>query len=95
MPELPVPVPGPRPLEEECQTGGTEQDATLEELCKPLYCKLCNVTLNSAQQAQAHYQVVNLNQLAPALLLTPFVARHVTVVKSEVIIMHQECEVQL
>uniref|UniRef100_A0A667GS89 Zinc finger matrin-type protein 3 n=1 Tax=Lynx canadensis TaxID=61383 RepID=A0A667GS89_LYNCA len=29
----------------------------LEELCKPLYCKLCNVTLNSAQQAQAHYQV--------------------------------------
>lgn len=29
----------------------------LEELCKPLCCKLCNVTLNSAQQAQAHYQV--------------------------------------
>ncbi|KAG5275459.1 hypothetical protein AALO_G00120520 [Alosa alosa] len=56
---LPVPVPGPRPLEEECQTGGSEQDATLEELCKPLYCKLCNVTLNSAQQAQAHYQGKN------------------------------------
>lgn len=34
-----------------------EQDSALEELCKPLYCKLCNVTLNSAQQAQAHYQV--------------------------------------
>lgn len=34
-----------------------EQDPMLEELCKPLCCKLCNVTLNSAQQAQAHYQV--------------------------------------
>uniref|UniRef100_A0A671S572 Zinc finger matrin-type protein 3 n=1 Tax=Sinocyclocheilus anshuiensis TaxID=1608454 RepID=A0A671S572_9TELE len=34
-------------------------EATLEELCKPLYCKLCNVTLNSAQQAQAHYQGKN------------------------------------
>lgn len=34
-----------------------EQDPSLEELCKPLSCKLCNVTLNSAQQAQAHYQV--------------------------------------
>ncbi|KAL2089714.1 hypothetical protein ACEWY4_014402 [Coilia grayii] len=60
-PALPVAVavPGPRPLEEDCQTGGAEQDATLEELCKPLYCKLCNVTLNSAQQAQAHYQGKN------------------------------------
>lgn len=34
-----------------------EQDPVLEELCKPLCCKLCSVTLNSAQQAQAHYQV--------------------------------------
>lgn len=34
-----------------------EQDPILEELCKPLCCKLCNVSLNSAQQAQAHYQV--------------------------------------
>ncbi|XP_030071793.1 zinc finger matrin-type protein 3 isoform X3 [Microcaecilia unicolor] len=34
-----------------------EQDPALEDLCKPLSCKLCNVTLNSAQQAQAHYQV--------------------------------------
>lgn len=42
--------------EEELPKGG-EQDSALEELCKPLYCKLCNVTLNSAQQAQAHYQV--------------------------------------
>lgn len=42
--------------EEEFSKGG-EQDSALEELCKPLYCKLCNVTLNSAQQAQAHYQV--------------------------------------
>ncbi|XP_022365544.1 zinc finger matrin-type protein 3 isoform X1 [Enhydra lutris kenyoni] len=38
---------------------GGEQDSALEELCKPLYCKLCNVTLNSAQQAQAHYQGKN------------------------------------
>ncbi|XP_068137156.1 zinc finger matrin-type protein 3 [Hyperolius riggenbachi] len=36
-----------------------EQDPSLEELCKPLSCKLCNVTLNSAQQAQAHYQGKN------------------------------------
>ncbi|KAB0362511.1 hypothetical protein FD755_014047 [Muntiacus reevesi] len=42
--------------EEEPPKGG-EQDSALEELCKPLYCKLCNVTLNSAQQAQAHYQM--------------------------------------
>ncbi|MEE6501381.1 hypothetical protein FKM82_004151 [Ascaphus truei] len=33
-----------------------EQDPSLEDLCKPLSCKLCNVTLNSAQQATAHYQ---------------------------------------
>uniref|UniRef100_A0ABI0NXZ4 Zinc finger matrin-type 3 n=1 Tax=Bos taurus TaxID=9913 RepID=A0ABI0NXZ4_BOVIN len=44
--------------EEEPPKGG-EQDTALEELCKPLYCKLCNVTLNSAQQAQAHYQGKN------------------------------------
>ncbi|XP_062067611.1 zinc finger matrin-type protein 3 isoform X4 [Lepus europaeus] len=44
--------------EEELPKGG-DQDTALEELCKPLYCKLCNVTLNSAQQAQAHYQGKN------------------------------------
>ncbi|XP_017655017.1 zinc finger matrin-type protein 3 isoform X2 [Nannospalax galili] len=44
--------------EEEVAKGG-EPDSALEELCKPLYCKLCNVTLNSAQQAQAHYQGKN------------------------------------
>lgn len=44
--------------EEELPKAG-EQDSALEELCKPLYCKLCNVTLNSAQQAQAHYQGKN------------------------------------
>ncbi|KAM9478493.1 zinc finger matrin-type protein 3-like [Salvelinus alpinus] len=48
-----------RPQEKDAQIGATDQDATLEELCKPLYCKLCNVTLNSAQQAQAHYQGKN------------------------------------
>ncbi|XP_071010328.1 zinc finger matrin-type protein 3-like isoform X2 [Oncorhynchus clarkii lewisi] len=47
------------PQEKDAQIGATDQDATLEELCKPLYCKLCNVTLNSAQQAQAHYQGKN------------------------------------
>uniref|UniRef100_A0A2D4MA21 U1-type domain-containing protein n=1 Tax=Micrurus spixii TaxID=129469 RepID=A0A2D4MA21_9SAUR len=50
--------PGPSlPLaqDEELATRG-EQDPLLEELCKPLCCRLCNVTLNSAQQAQAHYQ---------------------------------------
>nr|XP_057929581.1 zinc finger matrin-type protein 3 [Doryrhamphus excisus] len=41
-------------------SGGEQEDSLgLEELCKPLYCKLCNVTLNSAQQAQAHYQGKN------------------------------------
>ncbi|OCT80751.1 hypothetical protein XELAEV_18027565mg [Xenopus laevis] len=39
-----------------------EQDPSLEDLCKPLSCKLCNVTLNSAQQAQAHYQGKNHNK---------------------------------
>ncbi|KAM4772666.1 zinc finger matrin-type protein 3 [Rhinophrynus dorsalis] len=37
----------------------SEQDPFLEDLCMPLSCKLCNVTLNSAQQAQAHYQGKN------------------------------------
>ncbi|XP_023700091.2 zinc finger matrin-type protein 3 [Paramormyrops kingsleyae] len=54
-----LPPPSPKAQEEECQAGGGEQEITLEELCKPLYCKLCNVTLNSAQQAQAHYQGKN------------------------------------
>uniref|UniRef100_A0A4W4HMQ8 Zinc finger matrin-type protein 3 n=1 Tax=Electrophorus electricus TaxID=8005 RepID=A0A4W4HMQ8_ELEEL len=49
----------PKAPEEECPMPGAEQDPALEELCKPLYCKLCNVTLNSAQQAQAHYQGKN------------------------------------
>ncbi|XP_021505596.1 zinc finger matrin-type protein 3 isoform X1 [Meriones unguiculatus] len=44
--------------EEELAKGG-ELDSALEELCKPLFCKLCNVTLNSAQQAHAHYQGKN------------------------------------
>ncbi|MBN3289921.1 ZMAT3 protein, partial [Polypterus senegalus] len=47
------------PLQEEAPQSGGEQDLSIEELCKPLYCKLCNVTLNSAQQAQAHYQGKN------------------------------------
>ncbi|KAM6443596.1 zinc finger matrin-type protein 3 isoform 1-T3 [Liasis olivaceus] len=53
--------PGPSlPLaqDEELATRG-DQDPLLEELCKPLCCRLCNVTLNSAQQAQAHYQGKN------------------------------------
>ncbi|XP_014861123.1 PREDICTED: zinc finger matrin-type protein 3 isoform X2 [Poecilia mexicana] len=50
-----------QPQDEGCSLGLEEQDDPLglEELCKPLYCKLCNVTLNSAQQAQAHYQGKN------------------------------------
>ncbi|KAJ8278582.1 hypothetical protein GJAV_G00089140 [Gymnothorax javanicus] len=55
----PGPPPSPTSPEEEGQGGATDQDSTLEELCRPLYCKLCNVTLNSAQQAQAHYQGKN------------------------------------
>ncbi|KAG9351189.1 hypothetical protein JZ751_025079 [Albula glossodonta] len=56
----PPPPQSPKVLEEEGGQGEpTEQDATLDEICKPLYCKLCNVTLNSAQQAQAHYQGKN------------------------------------
>lgn len=47
----------PIPTENEFQATGSDQDIALEELCRPLYCKLCNVTLNSPQQAQAHYQV--------------------------------------
>ncbi|XP_062988020.1 zinc finger matrin-type protein 3 isoform X2 [Elgaria multicarinata webbii] len=48
----------PLAQDEELATG-VEQDPVLEELCKPLCCRLCNVTLNSAQQAQAHYQGKN------------------------------------
>ncbi|XP_055502227.1 zinc finger matrin-type protein 3 isoform X3 [Leucoraja erinacea] len=33
-----------------------DQDPVLADLCRPLHCKLCNVSLNSTQQAQAHYQ---------------------------------------
>lgn len=60
-PNPPIPAPpvlSPKPPEEDGQAVAADQEATLEELCKPLYCKLCNVTLNSAQQAQAHYQVI-------------------------------------
>lgn len=48
-----------QPQDEGSPLGTEEQEDSLGlgELCKPLYCKLCNVTLNSAQQAQAHYQV--------------------------------------
>ncbi|XP_062869345.1 zinc finger matrin-type protein 3 [Trichomycterus rosablanca] len=53
------PISSSMPPEIECQETSNDQDATLEELCRPLYCKLCNVTLNSAQQAQAHYQGKN------------------------------------
>lgn len=53
---LQLPPQKPFGQEEELAKGG-ELDSALEELCKPLFCKLCNVTLNSAQQAQAHYQV--------------------------------------
>uniref|UniRef100_A0A3Q3DCE3 Zinc finger matrin-type protein 3 n=1 Tax=Hippocampus comes TaxID=109280 RepID=A0A3Q3DCE3_HIPCM len=64
---LPGPLPGQaapaseQPKEEGSPLVREEQgDApALEELCKPLYCKLCNVTVNSAQQAQAHYQGKN------------------------------------
>ncbi|XP_075901620.1 zinc finger matrin-type protein 3 isoform X2 [Nelusetta ayraudi] len=65
---VPVPclVPGPgagaeQPKDEGSPLGADEQEDSLGlgELCKPLYCKLCNVTLNSAQQAQAHYQGKN------------------------------------
>ncbi|XP_055364486.1 zinc finger matrin-type protein 3-like isoform X2 [Betta splendens] len=52
---------GERPQDDSSPGGAEEQEDSvgLEELCKPLYCKLCNVTLNSAQQAQAHYQGKN------------------------------------
>ncbi|KAB5559249.1 hypothetical protein PHYPO_G00026830 [Pangasianodon hypophthalmus] len=49
----------PMPPENEFQATASDQDSALEELCRPLYCKLCNVTLNSPQQAQAHYQGKN------------------------------------
>ncbi|CAL8256626.1 unnamed protein product [Merluccius merluccius] len=52
---------GELPQDEGSPLGMEEQEGCLglEELCKPLYCKLCNVTLNSAQQAHAHYQGKN------------------------------------
>uniref|UniRef100_A0A1A8LSK5 Zinc finger matrin-type protein 3 n=1 Tax=Nothobranchius pienaari TaxID=704102 RepID=A0A1A8LSK5_9TELE len=61
------PVPGQAaPANEQPQDEGSslgmeehEDSLGLEELCKPLYCKLCNVTLNSPQQAKAHYQGKN------------------------------------
>ncbi|XP_073434907.1 zinc finger matrin-type protein 3 isoform X1 [Dendrobates tinctorius] len=54
-PALASPPPSLKITQEEV----VEQDPSLEDLCKPLSCKLCNVTLNSAQQAQAHYQGKN------------------------------------
>ncbi|XP_068599549.1 zinc finger matrin-type protein 3 [Brachionichthys hirsutus] len=64
---IPGPVMGqPAPASDQPQDEGSplgmeeqEDSLGLGELCKPLYCKLCNVTLNSAQQAQAHYQGKN------------------------------------
>ncbi|XP_049911947.1 zinc finger matrin-type protein 3 [Epinephelus moara] len=64
---IPGPLPGQaapaseQPQDEGSLLGMEEQEDSLGlgELCKPLYCKLCNVTLNSAQQAQAHYQGKN------------------------------------
>ncbi|XP_077574074.1 uncharacterized protein zmat3 isoform X1 [Stigmatopora nigra] len=64
---IPGPLPGQlaptceQPQEEASAMGREELEDTiaLEELCKPLYCKLCNVTVNSPQQAQAHYQGKN------------------------------------
>ncbi|XP_056271051.1 zinc finger matrin-type protein 3 [Pseudoliparis swirei] len=64
---IPGPLPGQaapaseQPQDEGSLLGTDEQEDSpgLGELCKPLYCKLCNVTLNSAQQAQAHYQGKN------------------------------------
>ncbi|KAM8875527.1 zinc finger matrin-type protein 3 isoform 2-T2 [Spinachia spinachia] len=64
---IPVPLTGQtapaseQPQDEGSLPGTEEQEDSpgLGELCKPLYCKLCNVTLNSAQQAQAHYQGKN------------------------------------
>ncbi|XP_051966845.1 LOW QUALITY PROTEIN: zinc finger matrin-type protein 3-like [Xyrauchen texanus] len=60
MPSIPAPpVVSPKPPEEDGPAECGDQEAALEELCRPLYCKLCNVTLNSTQQAQAHYQGKN------------------------------------
>ncbi|XP_070410396.1 zinc finger matrin-type protein 3 isoform X2 [Nothobranchius furzeri] len=69
------PVPGQAaPANEQPQDEGSslgmeehEDSLGLEELCKPLYCKLCNVTLNSPQQANAHYQA--LYKGAPRVIL--------------------------
>lgn len=53
------PLTSEQPQDDDSPVGAEEHEDSLGlgELCKPLYCKLCNVTLNSAQQAQAHYQV--------------------------------------
>ncbi|XP_056894487.1 zinc finger matrin-type protein 3 isoform X1 [Takifugu flavidus] len=55
------PLASEQPQDDDPPLGAEEQEDSLGlgELCKPLYCKLCNVTLNSAQQAQAHYQGKN------------------------------------
>ncbi|ELV13458.1 Zinc finger matrin-type protein 3 [Tupaia chinensis] len=53
-PEAPSALAGDEELAKE-----GEPDPALEGLCKPLYCRLCSVTLNSAQQARAHYQGKN------------------------------------
>uniref|UniRef100_A0A8C3FZ77 Zinc finger matrin-type protein 3 n=1 Tax=Cyclopterus lumpus TaxID=8103 RepID=A0A8C3FZ77_CYCLU len=60
MPPMSCLIPGPLPGQGSLLGMDEQEDSPgLGELCKPLYCKLCNVTLNSAQQAQAHYQGKN------------------------------------
>ncbi|XP_072110659.1 zinc finger matrin-type protein 3 isoform X1 [Mobula birostris] len=45
--------------QEKAPSFDADQDPVLADLCRPLHCKLCNVSLNSTQQAQAHYQGKN------------------------------------
>ncbi|XP_067851416.1 zinc finger matrin-type protein 3 isoform X2 [Heptranchias perlo] len=45
--------------QEKASSFDADQDPVLADLCRPLLCKLCNVSLNSTQQAQAHYQGKN------------------------------------
>uniref|UniRef100_UPI00398F4CC2 zinc finger matrin-type protein 3 n=1 Tax=Pristiophorus japonicus TaxID=55135 RepID=UPI00398F4CC2 len=45
--------------QEKASSFEVDQDPILADLCRPLLCKLCNVSLNSTQQAQAHYQGKN------------------------------------
>ncbi|XP_053316736.1 zinc finger matrin-type protein 3 [Spea bombifrons] len=59
MPNHASQLPSPEVLQDEDLIKVLDRDPSLEDLCKPLSCKLCNVTLNSAQQAQAHYQGKN------------------------------------